>query len=293
MSLRLGYACVHTRLPTSARTTRLANATPERLLELTGQNLRALSAILDWNGEHGVEVFRISSGVVPFGGHPVNSTRWDVELDRQLREVGEQIRRHRMQVSMHPGQFVVLGAREEPLVAAALADLEYHARLLRALGLDTTHGIVIHLGGVYADRAAAATRFARAVERLSPDARLRLRLENDERWSFAETLPVAEQLGVPVVLDVFHHELNPSFAGTPVRELAERAGETWRGPQEVHFSTQDGEKRPGAHAQTLDPEAFARFAESVAGLELDCVLEVKDKELSLLKARERLYTGAL
>jgi UV DNA damage endonuclease len=293
VTLRLGYACVHTALPTSSTTTRLANATPERLLELTEQNLAALGRILEWNAANGVDVFRISSGVVPFGGHPVNTTEWDTVLAAELSALGTLIRRHGMQISMHPGQFVVLGAREEPLVAASLADLEYHARLLRALDLDTSHGIVIHVGGVYGDRDGAAARFTQAVERLSPDARLRLRLENDERWSFAETLPIAEGLGVPVVFDAFHHELNPSLPGVPTRELVARAGESWRGPQEVHFSTQDAAKRPGAHAPTLDLDAFARFAEALDGVDVDCVLEVKDKEQSLLRARERLYTGTL
>jgi UV DNA damage endonuclease len=293
MPLRLGYACVHTGLPSTSRTTRLANVTDARLLELTRANLDALEQILLWNVANGIEVFRVSSGVVPFGGHPVNTLRWHDELGARLAEVGEVATDAGMQLSAHPGQFVVLGAREERLVAASLADLEYHARLFRSLGLDRSHGIVIHLGGVYGDRHAAAARFARAVDRLSEDARARLRLEHDERWPLNEVLQVGEWLGVPVVFDRFHHELNPSFPGEPVRELVARAGVSWRGPQEVHFSTQDPRKRAGAHAETLDPAAFERFAEEVEGLELDCVLEVKDKEQSVLKARSRLYTEAL
>jgi len=69
------------------------------------------------------------------------------------------------------------------------------------------------------------------------------------------------------------------------------AAETWRpedGRQEVHFSTQQPGKRPGAHAETLDLDAFEAFAEAVGDLPLDCVLEVKDKEQSVLRARERL-----
>lgn len=291
MAIRLGYACVNTQLPTAARTVRLANATPERLLELTEANLDALAAILAWNRAYAVDVFRISSGTVPFGGHPANGLDWEDALADRFGVVARLAAG--MQLSTHPGQFVVLGARDEALVAASLADLEYHARLLRALGLDTTHGIVIHLGGVYGDRAAAADRFVRAAERLSDDARARLRLEHDERWSLAEVLPVAERLGAPVVFDRFHHDLNPSLDGVPVRELVELAGTHWTGPQEVHFSTQDTGKRPGAHAATLDPDDLAAFAAELGGLDVDCVLEVKDKEQSLLKARDRLYTGAL
>ena len=62
------------------------------------------------------------------------------------------------------------------------------------------------------------------------------------------------------------------------------------GRQEVHFSTQEPGKRPGAHAQTIDLDAFAAFAGEVGDLPLDCVLEVKDKEQSVLRARELLLT---
>jgi UV DNA damage endonuclease len=281
--VRLGYACVNTLLPSSSRTVRLANATPDRLLELTAANLEALAAILRWNREHGIEVFRVSSGIVPLGGHPANTVSWWTALERELREVGGLM--DGMQISLHPGQYVVLGAPDERVVAAALADLEYHARLLRGFGLDERHGVVIHAGGVYGDRDAAAERFVRAASRLSDDARARLRLENDERWSLAQVLPVAEAVGAPVVFDAFHHGLAPSFPGTPPHRLVERLATAWRGRQEIHFSTQDPSRRPGAHAPTLDLEAFARFHEAVGDLDVDCVLEVKDKEQSVLRAR--------
>jgi UV DNA damage endonuclease len=74
-----------------------------------------------------------------------------------------------------------------------------------------------------------------------------------------------------------------------------RAGETWRrrdGRQEVHFSTQEPGKRPGAHAETIDLDAFDRFVDEVGDLPLDCILEVKDKEQSVLRARARLEARA-
>jgi UV DNA damage endonuclease len=64
--------------------------------------------------------------------------------------------------------------------------------------------------------------------------------------------------------------------------------ETWSSRQEVHFSTQAPGKRPGAHADALDVDAFRRFAAVVGDLPLDCVLEVKDKERSALRAQELL-----
>ena len=114
-------------------------------------------------------------------------------------------------------------------------------------------------------------------------------VENDERWSLAEILQLAERTCLPIVFDAFHHTLRPSLPGLSLRELVLRAAETWTpadGRQEVHFSTQEPGKRPGAHAATLDAAAFLAFHEQVGDLPLDCVLEVKDKERSVLRARE-------
>jgi UV DNA damage endonuclease len=68
--LRLGYACLNTLFPTPARTVRLANATPERLREILLGNLNTLEAILLWNQQHDIRVFRLSSNTVPLASHP-------------------------------------------------------------------------------------------------------------------------------------------------------------------------------------------------------------------------------
>jgi UV DNA damage endonuclease len=76
-----------------------------------------------------------------------------------------------------------------------------------------------------------------------------------------------------------------------VRDAVQLVGETWRtedGRQEVHFSTQAAGKRPGAHAETVDLEAFGELVVAVGDLPLDCVLEVKDKERSVLRAQALL-----
>ena len=291
MALRLGYACVNTQLPSSARTVRLANATPERLRELAAANLDALEVILRWNEEHGIQVFRLTSNLIPLASHPVNTLAWSDELDERFAALGALVARSGARLSTHPGQYTVLSSHSAPVVAAAIAELDYHDRLLSALRLDRSHKVVLHVGSGAADPAAAARRFSTAFDRLSAGARARLVLENDERWPLDRVLELATPLGLPVVFDAFHHELAPSFEELDVRDAVLAAAETWRpedGRQEVHFSTQQPGKRPGAHAQTLDLEAFDAFAAAVGDLPLDCVLEVKDKEQSALRARERL-----
>jgi UV DNA damage endonuclease len=289
--MRIGYACVNTALPSAGRTIRLANATPERLREVTAANLAALEAILKWNVAHGIEIFRVSSDTIPFGSHPANVLDWRDEFASELRRLGALMRRHAMAISTHPGQFTVLGSPNPQALAASVAELEYHDALFAGFGLDASHKIVIHVGGAYGDRPAAVRRFSATVERLSPGVRSRLTIENDERWSLAEVLEIGRALKLPVVFDAFHHELQPSLPQLSVREAILLAGETWPqndARQEIHFSTQQPGKRPGAHSERLDLGAFERFAATTHDLEVDCIVEVKDKERSALAAQRIL-----
>jgi len=258
---------------------RLANATPDRLRQLIAANLGALEAILAWNAEHGIEVFRVTSNLIPFGSHPVNRIAWWDEFAERFADIGARAGR----LSTHPGQYTVLSSANASVVDAAVAELEYHNRLLDAFGLGPSHKIVLHVG--------STERFEANFARLGEGTRSRLVLENDERQPLCDVLPLAERLGVPVVFDVFHHRLAPSFDGLSIRELVQLTGETWGevdGRQKIHFSTQAPGKRPGAHADTIDLEVFGELVDQVGDFPLDCMLEVKDKEQSVMRARASL-----
>jgi len=293
--MRIGYACINTQLPTSSRTCRLANATPDRLLDLTGKNLSALGDILAWNAAHGVHLFRISSDVIPFGSHPVNNGAWRSVYQAQLLELGHTALTHNMRLSMHPGQFTVLNSPRDEVVRASLAELDYHAAFLDSLGLDTSHKLVIHLGGVYGDKPASMARFAVNFVRLSHSARSRVVLENDERsYSLADALAAHKETGAPVVFDVFHHRYNPSFEGQSLRQLVERAAGTWTredGPPKLHYSNAWPGKPPGSHSYSVDVDAFTDFAAQLTGMDVDVMLEVKDKEQSVLRLLSALSHG--
>jgi UV DNA damage endonuclease len=286
--LRLGYACLNTLFGSPARTTRLAKATPDRLRGLLAANLDTLEAILRWNDANDIRVFRVSSNTVPLASHPRASFPWREALGERFAELGDLVRGAGMRLSTHPGPYTVPASADESIAAAAVRELDYHAELMSAFGLDRSHKIVLHLGGGAGDRDSWLERFARSFGRLTAEVRSRLVLEHDERWSLADVLRVADELSLPVVFDAFHHEVNPSFPELGVRELVELAGATWRkadGRQEVHFSTQAPGRRAGAHADTIDLRRFRRFVAQVDDLPLDCVLEVKDKEQSVLRAR--------
>jgi UV DNA damage endonuclease len=297
MTIRIGYACINTQLQSTNRTCRLANATPERIIDLSRLNLSALAEILRWNQRYNVSLFRLSSDMIPFGSHPVNETRWWEVLAPELNHAADLIHRYEMRVSMHPGQFTVLNSPRQEVVEASMRELEYHAHLLDALGTDPSHRLILHLGGVYGDKAASMRRFVANFKRLrqrgplGQSAAQRIVLENDEKnYTTADALALSNEIGSPVVFDVFHHKWNPSLETLSLGEILSNCAATWSpadGPPKIHYSDQWIGKQPGSHSQSVDIAAFGQFYSDILlpftnNRHLDVMLEVKDKEQSVL-----------
>lgn len=287
--MRIGYPCINLSIGCRpSRTFRLANLSWDRLRETVAGNLACLERILRWNVQRGLLFFRITSDLVPLASHPANGFPWDEFFAPDFARIGQFIRAAGMRISMHPGQYTLLNSPRPEVVKAAHADLAYHARVLDLLGLDRTAKIQIHIGGLYGDKKAALMRFVREVERLDPAIRARLVIENDERFfNLDDCLWVSQRTGLPVLLDVFHREVNPDER--TLREALAAAAATWGpqdGPPMVDYSSPLPGGRPGSHAHTLDEAHFRRFLEESYPHHFDLMLEIKDKERSALRALE-------
>ncbi len=285
--MAIGYACIPLGLNDGGmRGCILKNASPERLDQITNTNLQTLNRVLDYNATHAIKLFRISSDIIPFGSHPDIQNTWWISHAEVLQKTGEKIRHLNMRVSMHPGQYTVLNALDQDIVKRAVADLEYHARFLDALGLDARHKIIIHLGGVYGDPQQSAARFEKNFELLSLKVRRRLVIENDEKYHISEVLHLARKLGIPAVIDVFHHQCYPAPGGKDVYQWLDDCRQTWQpedGIQKIHYSQQEPGLRAGAHAHSIQLQPFLDFYDQLPAQPLDIMLECKDKDLSAIK----------
>lgn len=287
--IHLGYVGINTLLQTASKTFRLANYSSERMLEISRKNLHALREILQWNVAHRIKLFRITSGLIPFGSHSINSGIWKKDLREDFQEIGDFIRRNFLRVSMHPGQYTVINTPDSETYERSLKDLQYHCAVLDLMELDGSHKIVIHGGGIYGRRQYSTEVLLQRLEGMSEPIRKRLVIENDERnFSAADIYTVCKRTGYPGVLDIFHHQCFPSFQNLGIREIVEHFRETWPDSQrqKIHYSNQAPQKHRGANSEGIDLEQFSRFYENVKDMELDIMLETKDKQQSVLKVRK-------
>ncbi len=283
--MRLGYACVNMTLCRKMRGLRLSTFRAlglPYLQQLVDENMDLLAEILRWNQAHQIMMFRLSSDLIPLGSHEeVNLTALAFPRAQEIVRLAQGMR-----LSMHPGQYTLLSG-DGAVWERSYRDLCYHAFLLDLLGQQNSD-IILHGGGVYGDRPAAAARIREHIAVLPASIRQRLRLENDERcWSVYDLLPICEATGTPLVVDNLHHQLN---GGEPLEKLPwERILATWHGQRpKLHYAEQDPAKRPGAHSAYVNARHFRTFRASVPLEEYDVMLECKAKEQALLRLRKEL-----
>lgn len=282
----IGYACLAVGVPeTEMKSLTLGRVSEKTLLETCRTNIAHLRNLITYTKGQGIELFRISSDLIPFGSSDANTLPWWEEFASELAAIGVLAQEGGIRLSMHPGQYTVLNSPRKEVVDNAIADLVYHAKVLTSLGCEGK--IVLHIGGAYGDKGEAAKRFITTYRSLPQEVTKRLVIENDDKlYTISEVLAIAKAIGCPAVFDNLHHKLNPSAETLTEWQWIEACATTWKavdGKQKIHYSQQDPAKRAGSHSSTIALDAFLKFYEGLLDPDIDIMLEVKDKNISALK----------
>ncbi len=297
MPINVGYCCINNTLNkrgiTTGRAMRKATFEAKGIKyasELALANAKDLLEILMWNADNGVKVFRMGSGIFPWGTeYNVTSLPDFFEIAVTLQLCGNFAKMTDQRITAHPDHFVKLGSHKESVVLNSIKDLELHSTVFDMMGLSTTpyNAINIHVGMNFSEE--TAQRWITNFRRLSPNLQARMVVENDDKESSFSIIQLFTylhaELGIPLTFDYFHHQFHPD--GLTTQEAAELAAGTW--PEGItplfHYSeskniNENVKGNPRAHADYV----FSTIDDF--GLTLDIDLEAKAKELALFKYRE-------
>ncbi|WP_448207089.1 UV damage endonuclease UvsE [Azospirillum sp. sgz302134] len=184
----------------------------EKLTDVLRRNIQALHLQLDEVAKHPPyrRLLRVNSGLLPVYTHEIGRRLYQEPSVRALVEAGlthagRKANDAGIRIGLHPDQFCVLNSANPATLRNSVDELEYHADILRLMGL--TGGwhprgahVNIHGGG----RAEGVAGFRRGFALLSEDARNLVTVENDEMsFGLDDLLPLAD--AVPIVLDLHHH----------------------------------------------------------------------------------------
>lgn len=265
-------------------------------------NLAYLRDILLYLAANRIALYRLPSQLLPRTLHqdPQALAQQLSECRAQLEQLAGLCASLGVRPTFHPYSQVVLNALNEEQAEASIRSLMAHTALLDALGLGDEAVVVLHVGGVYDDEAAARERFVQRYQALPVAVRRRVALEHDDRrFGFGDVRRIHEACGVPLVFDYLHHRVwNPE--GVPQREALAFALGTW--PQgvrpKVHFCSARSEMRRlegtqrlkapswNEHADYVVPWEFADWLRTAQGLcPFDILLEAKARDLALLQLR--------
>ncbi len=282
-------------------------------------SLAYLRDILGYLRRQNIGMYRLSAQLAPYVTHP-DMPWFHGQIEGcavELASVGRLARADGMRLSFHAPAATVLNAPDEAIAAKAAADLTALARLLDGLEQGPQAVIVLHVGGAYGDRMAASRRFVERYHALPEATRRRLALEHDDsRFCVADVAWLHDQTGIPLVYDHLHHRCHNPQQLDPVEALGLCLCSWPDGVRpKVHFSSPRTAMRvverphpttgkrvrllhppqPTEHADFVHPFEFIAFlgAAREAGLpDFDVMLEVRAKDLALLRLRQDLVRFA-
>ena len=289
--MKIGYACITLGINEKYKSIRAKSITEEKIIEIINHNLDLLDKVIDYNYENNILLFRISSDLIPFGSSSLNPINWQEMYASKLLEIGNKIKKYQMRVSMHPGQYTVINSLKEEVIINSINELKYHADFLDLMGLDSTHKLILHIGGIYGDKENAIKRFIDTFYKLPNNVKERLVIENDDKsYNINDVLFISNIINIPVVFDNLHHEVN-KYGNNNDQYWINLASKTWKkkdGKQKIHYSQQAIDKKNGSHSETIDLKIFKEYLKEI-NTELDIMLEVKDKDISAINCINSWY----
>ena len=298
MRVRLGYVAISKTLGkkvTSSSTVTFSNyskiALPDKKLEklksVAASNLKDLETIIKYNIENNIHFYRITSALIPLVTHPEVGYWGHREfLRKDFEYVGKLINDSKMRVDTHPDEFNVINSINPKVVENTKINLLKQAEWFEDFKYDLGK-MVIHVGGATNGKDAGLERFITNFATFPTGVKSKIIIENDDKtYTAQETLKLCNELNLPMVLDIHHHNCNNN--GENIYELIPKIFLTWENqqlPPKLHFSSpRDGEK-DRKHSDFINANDFITFLENIKLLntDIDIMLECKEKDLALFK----------
>lgn len=230
----------------------------EKLWQLMEQNIESIRLLVERVGnlDPNLRMVRLSSDILPVYTEPTWSWFWrqaDVRdyCEKNFLKVGETARQKDVRLSFHPGQFTVLASESDEIVNRSIEEFEYHTDMARWMSYGQKFQdfkINVHIAG---RRGPQGIRDV--LNRLSPEARNCLTIENDEiTWGLEHSLELVNDCAL--VLDIHHHYIMTGEYIDPNDDRVKRVIDSWRGQRPViHYSVSREDLLVG-HSSAVRPD---------------------------------------
>jgi UV DNA damage endonuclease len=267
--------------------------TVERAKDHALKNIADISKLIEWNTANKIDHLRLSSDLFPhFTDKETDPYTMDFAV-KALQEAGECAKKHKHRITMHPGQFNQVGAKDESVFDHTVNDLRMHANILDHMDVGPEGILCVHGGGLYGDKESAIRRWIDQFDDLPRCVRNRLAIENCEKcYSVRNCLEIAQACKIPMIYDCHHYycynQLHPTEKTEDINDMMDEIVETWKHADPCfHVSEQAPGLRVGAHSDYVEciPDHMLTVPLKY-NVKLNIEVEAKAKEAAIKKLKE-------
>lgn len=288
MKVRLGYVALSKALDDVTTSSTITytnyinkNYNTSKLLEITKNNLDSLYEIIKYNIKNNFHFYRLTSKLVPLATHDKVDFDYITPLLDEYKKIGKLINDNNIRVDTHPDQYAVLNSMDSKIVKNTVEILEYHYKIMDAIGIKDKI-IILHVGSSACGKKASITRFINNFNKLPDHIKKCIAVENDDKvYNIKDVLELCHKINVPMVLDYHHFICNNEKED--INDYLKEIIDTWDGKlPKMHFSSPKSKlkKEFGSHSDYINKECFIKFINILKkqDKDVDIMLEAKAKD---------------
>lgn len=288
MKVRLGYVALSKALDDVTTSSTITytnyinkNYNASKLLEITKNNLDSLYEIIKYNVKNNFHFYRLTSKLVPLAPHDKVDFDYITPLLDEYKKIGKLINDNNIRVDTHPDQYAVLNSMDSKIVKNTVEILEYHYKIMDAIGIKDKI-IILHVGSSACGKKASITRFINNFNKLPDHIKKCIAVENDDKvYNIKDVLELCHKINVPMVLDYHHFICNNEKED--INDYLKEIIDTWNGKlPKMHFSSPKSKlkKEFRSHSDYINKECFIKFINILKkqDKDIDIMLEAKAKD---------------
>ena len=288
MKVRLGYVALSRALDDVTTSSTITytnyinkNYDTSKLLEITKNNLDSLYEIIKYNIKNNFHFYRLTSKLVPLATHDKVDFDYITPLLDEYKKIGKLINDNNIRVDTHPDQYAVLNSMDSKIVKNTVEILEYHYKIMDAIGIKDKI-IILHVGSSACGKKASITRFINNFNKLPDHIKKCIAVENDDKvYNIKDVLELCHKINVPMVLDYHHFICNNEKEA--INDYLKEIIDTWDGKlPKMHFSSPKSKlkKEFRSHSDYINKECFIEFINILKkqDKDIDIMLEAKAKD---------------
>ncbi len=267
---------------------RFSSLPREEALSILGSRIQNNLMVTDKTIEFCAEnnyVYRVSSDIFPLITYDAADVKLEdlpnyEAINNEFDNIASTIKRNNVRVTCHPSEFNVLASTNDKAVDKTIIELNFYSWFFDRIGLPANHNAPMNIhvhnkNGTYEN---IIERFMRNFNRLDPNCRNRLVIENDDKincWSVKELIEhFHAATNIPITFDYLHHKCNPDNMSE--QDALESCYMTWQKYKPLfHYSESKVGNNPRAHAD------YAKNPFDNYGLEFDVDMELKMKDYAI------------